>query len=403
MPTFQYKAKSKSAETVYGAIVAENRDLAIEKVHELGLLPVLIEDEAQQRKQKQRFVTPRLKSNDLYFFSRQLVTLLKSGIPILQALNIIGAQIRDVQFKDVIEDVGVRIKEGKSFSDTLAEYPRFFSSLYVAMVKAGEESGSLKETLNEMAEYQKRQNLFNSKVRTALAYPLLMLVFGIGTVIFVLTYVMPKITSLFSHLDQALPGPTIFVMKVSLFILDYWFWILGIAVASVVLIKQTENNPGVRLFKSRVKLSTPFLGNFLLKVDLTRFCRSFELLLKSGLPILQSLNLSVAMISNDIIRRELEKSKEDLAAGKSLGESIKKIKVIPPLMGHLIAVGEESGAIASTLHEISEAFEQETEETIKIITTYLEPFMIIAVGGVVGLIVIAMLLPIFQLDVFANG
>ena len=214
---------------------------------------------------------------------------------------------------------------------------------------------------------------------------------------------MPKITSLFANLYQALPAPTLFVMKVSLFFLNDWIWLALFIVIFMLVVKQLEKSPAARMFKSQLKLKVPFLGIFLLKVDLARFCRSFELLLRSGLPILQSLHLSISMANNELIRSELEKCKEDLTAGKSLGESIKKIKFFPAIMGHLIVVGEESGAIATTLHEISEAFEQETEETMKIMTTYLEPFMIIAVGGVVGIIVIAMLLPIFQLDVFVNG
>ena len=403
MPTFQYKAKNKTAQTVYGQVIAETREVAIEKVNELGLLPVHVQDEGLAQHPKARFIVRKVRSKDLYFFTRQLVTLIKSGVPILQSLDIIAAQIRDWHFKNIILSINAQIKEGKSFSEALAGYPQVFSNLYVAMIKAGEESGNLKDSLTEMASYQQRQAAFNSKVRTALAYPVLMLFLGIGTVIFILTFVMPKITDLFTHLNQALPAPTIIVMKISLFFLDYWMWIALFVFVLGLLIKRMEKSPAARMFKGQVKLSTPFLGDFLLKVELARFCRAFELLLKSGLPILRSLHLTIPIIGNPLIQNELEKCKEDLAAGKPLGESIKKARYLPPIMGHLIAVGEESGAIVATLHEVSEAFEQETEETIKIITVYLEPFMILAVGGVVGLIVIAMLLPIFQLDVFSNG
>lgn len=402
MPVFQYKAKNKSAETVYGQVIADHREAAIEKVNELGLLPVHVEDQVVTRRQKQRFMIRRVGSRDLYFFSRQLVILLKAGVPILQSLDIIAAQIKDWHFKDIVQNVRLDIKEGTSFSNALSAYPEVFSGVYVAMAKAGEESGTLKETVAEMAAYQQRQAAFNSKVRTALAYPLFMLVFGIGTVVFILTFVMPKITGLFTHLNQALPVPTVIVMKLSVFFLEYWMWLALLILVFITVMNQAEKSSAFRIFKSRLKLNTPFLGDFLLKVELARFCRAFELLIKSGLPILRALHLAVPLIGNQVMRDELAQCEDDLAAGKAFGESIKKIKILPPIAGHLIAVGEESGSIVISLHEIAEAFEQETEETMTIMTTYLEPLMIIVVGGIVGLIVIAMLLPIFQLDVFAG-
>jgi type II secretory pathway component PulF len=274
--------------------------------------------------------------------------------------------------------------------------------MYVTMARAGEESGRLNETISEMAEYQARQNELASKIKTAVAYPAFMAFFGVGTVIFILTFVLPKLTVVFNDLGQALPGPTVFVMRVSDLFIEQWPWLGLIVVVGMWFSKQWDKSAEGRAFKSNLNLHAPLWGSFLLKVELTRFCRTLQLLLKSGVSILRAIQLSIPLINNDLIRAEFIKSQQSLAAGKSFGESIKQIGFIPPIMGHLIAVGEESGTIESTLLEVAEAFEQETGETLKLMTTFLEPLLIVVVGSIIGFIVLAMLLPIFQLDIFAR-
>lgn len=404
MPLFHYKAKMKDAQTVLGQIQAQTREEAVEKINALGLIPVLVDEENSDglKTSSQPLRPQKIPARELYFFSRQLANLIKAGIPILRTLELIAAQIKNPYFKRVIDVIYSEVRDGKSFSDSLAEHPQIFSNFYVTMIRAGEESGNLKSMVVDVANYLHEQSQIASKVRSALAYPLFMGLFGVGTVVFILTYVMPNISSIFVNFNQELPLPTRMVMAVSDYLIHQWSWLLVGILVIFVLIKQWDRSPEGRLYKSQVLLKTPFLGPFILKVELARFCRTLQLLLKSGISIVRAMQLSTPVVGSEVIARELRKCQDDLLAGRSLGGSFKSLKIVPVLLGDLIVVGEESGSLGATLNDIAETYEQDTNESIKLMTTLLEPAMILAVGSVIGVIVIAMLLPIFALDIFAR-
>lgn len=404
MPIFQYKAKMKNAETVMGQIEAQTKDEAVEKINRMGLVPVLVEDSAALPAQKVRgkFRFRKVSSREVYLFSRQLANLIKSGISILRTLELISTQTKNAYFKSVIDQIYAEVRDGKSFSESLAGFPKIFSNFYVTMVRAGEESGNLKSTIADVSTYLQEQEQIASKVRTAMAYPLFMGLFGLGTVVFILTYVMPNIATIFVNFNQELPLPTQIVMGLSDFLNHNWIWILGTIVVLIILIKQWDRTKEGRLYKSHVQLNIPMYGPFILKVELARFCRTLQLLLKSGIPIVRAMQLSTPVLNNAVIAGELKKSQDDLLAGRSLGASLRDAHFVPAMLGDLIVVGEESGSLGATLNDIAESYEQDTNEFIKLLTTLLEPAMILTVGSMVGFIVIAMLLPIFQLDMFAR-
>lgn len=402
MPNFFYKAKTKTAQNLSGLIVAHNREEAVEVLSQRGLLPVSVTEESSAFKGRGT-LSPRLSSKELYFFSRQLTSLLNAGVSLLRALEIIGGQLKSsAGLRMVVDHLAGGIKEGRTLSTCLADFPQVFSSLYVTMIHAGEESGNLREVLASLAEYQMRQQEINSKVRTALAYPLLMLVFGIGTVIFLLTFVMPRITALFGNLQSELPAVTVFLMMTSEALRRFWYLILAGVVGLGFLVRQwAQSKPGQAVL-SRLNLKWPILGQLILKTELARFCRTLELLLHSGIPILRSFQITLPVLRNDVIREHLARCQDELVAGHSFGGALKRSDVIPPIVGDLITVGEESGSLTTTLKDISETYEQETNEIIKLMTTLLEPILILAVGSVIGFIVMAILLPIFQLDVMST-
>ncbi len=404
MPNFVYKAKKANAETMEGQIVAQSREEAVEKINQLGLIPMSVEESstATGKRRSSTARTGKVKAKELYLFSRQLVNLLKAGVPILRALELVNSQIKNNYFSGVVEGIRASVRGGRSFSDCLAEYPQIFSNLYVTMVKAGEEGGSLHVTLADVAGYLQRQNELSSKVTTAMAYPLLMMMVGMGTVYFILTRVMPKITSLFNNLNQALPMATIIVMKVSKFLID-WSW--GILIGLIVVIfsfrKWAQSNAG-KTSLSQIQLGLPFFGQFILAVEMARFCQTLSLLLKSGVPIVRALKLSAPVVGNELIQKQLFKCQEELLAGRSLGQSLREATLIPEIVGHVVAIGEESGSLETTLNDLAENYDMETSETMKVMTTLLEPLMILVIGSLVGFIVIAMLLPIFQINGMAN-
>jgi type II secretory pathway component PulF len=403
MTNYKYRAK-KGAETIIeGTIEAKNKDEAVEKINQLGYVPVRIEEVILRRRPRRvSQITGRIKSREITIFSRQLSSLIRSGVPILRAINIISEQSENPHFKDILAGIHDEIRDGKPFSLVLSNYPSIFSQFYIAMVRTGEDSGTLQEVLLRVASYRQQQEEFLSKVRTALAYPILMAVVGIATVIFMFTYVMPRLMRIFLNLGQALPLPTRILIAVSDNLRSNWFWIIILAVAIFLVFRQQTKVGALRMAISRLKLNLPIFGEFTLKTELARFSRSLELLIRSGLPILKAIEVSIPILKNEIIKRQLLSSYQELEQGGSFGRSLKKSKLFPAFMTNLISVGEESGKLDEALAETARTYEKDTDDVIKIMTSLLEPMMILLMGLVVGFIVVAMLLPIFQINVMVR-
>ena len=402
MSTFRYKAKKGTNEVVSGQVDARTQEEAVELVNQLGLLPISVEVQktASQGRGVKNF--GKVRTREVYIFSRQLSGLIKAGIPILKALKLIGNQTQNVNFKDIIKTIESDVKDGKSFSECLDNYPQVFSPLYSAMIRAGEEGGNLKEMLMRMSQYLQSQEEISSKVRTALAYPILMAVVGLGTVIFILTGVIPKIAYLFTHMGQELPLPTKILISTSDFIRGSWYWLLVIvAIFSFVLRKWGSSSAG-RVTINNLQLRIPLCGDLILKSELARFCRTLGLLLRSGIPLIRALKISIPIVGNKLMQDGLQESRKQLETGASFGKSLEKMKLIPPMLCNLIAVGEESGSLEESLGDVADSFEQDANEKIKTMTTLLEPLMILVVGAIVGFMVMAMLLPIFQMDILAG-
>lgn len=402
MAVYLYKAKKGSEETVVGKINAQSQEEAVDLIHDLGFLPVTVELDSNEKKDIESSKSRNVRTSEIYLFSRQFANLLKSGVSVLRALTILEQQTQSSYFKRVIAHMTISVKNGKSLSESLSAYPKIFSSLYVTMVRAGEESSNLQQMLLNVSEYQKREEELVRKVKTALAYPMLMGVLGVATVYFILTYVLPKMSSLFDSLADQLPLPTVILLNVSKFLSIYWLWLAGGLVCAVTLFRQWKKTEKGKKALSHYILHLPYFGQIILKTELSRFCRSLVLLSKSGVSIVRSLEISIPILSNSIIKDHLKFCMEDLIAGGSFGQSIKISKEIPSMMGHLISIGEESGNLNDVLEELADTYEQETNEQIKMLTTLLEPIMILIIGLVIGLIVFAILLPIFSIDVLAQ-
>ncbi len=402
MPTFSYNAKDKEANTVSGKIIAANEDEAFEKIMQKGLTPVVIKEGTLEDKRGHSLAIRRIRSRDILFFSRQLATMIKAGVPILRALRLLAEQEKNANFKKVLLSCCDGIRNGRPLSECLADYPNVFSPFYIAMIRVGEEGGNLKGVLNSLAEYQQQQEAIYSKVRMALAYPLLMLLVGTATVIFILTYIMPKITQLFSTMSQELPLITQWLIAISHALRVGWPWIIiGILFlwGGAQRWIRTQNGQWV---VSRILLHIPLIGPLVLKADLTRFTRTLSLLLKSGIPVIRAVRITLPVLHNQVIKEDLMRIEKDLEAGLSLGTSLKESALVPDIVANIISVGEEAGTLETTLEDVAQTYEQQTGEAVKTAMTLLEPLMILAIGCIVGIIVIAMLLPIFQMDMLAQ-
>lgn len=403
MATFIYKAKNGPKEVIEGKLEARDQAEAIEKINQMNYIPVKVDEYKPSDKQHiLKISSAGMKSREITIFSRQLASLLKSGVPILDALGIISEQSESEYLKQILNKIRNDVKGGVSFSSALENYPKIFSSLYIGIIRAGENSGRFHEALLRIAEYRLKQEEMLSRFKMAMAYPILMAFVGIATVIFMLTFVMPRLMNIFTTLGQNLPLATTILIKVSSFLRVQWFWILIILMAVIIVGRRELRTPAGRASLSIFKLSLPIYGTFTLKVELGRFCRTMELLIKSGLPILKSIELAIPVLENEVIKNELSKGYKELEQGGSFGKTLKGAKSIPIFMSNLIIIGEESGRLHEALGEIADSYERDTEEAMRIMASLLEPMMILMVGLIVGFIVIAMLLPIFEINVMVR-
>jgi type II secretory pathway component PulF len=404
MGTYKYRAKKGFNEVVEGLIDAQSEKEAIEKLSSMELLPLHLEEARASKSKSISLVKFRgkIKSREITIFSRQLASLLKSGVAILNALNIINDQSDDSNLKNILYNISNAIKDGATFSSVLAQYPRVFSPLYVAMIRTGEGSGSLPDVLLRISDYRIKQEEMLSRFRMALVYPILMAVVGLGTIIFMLTFVMPRLMKIFLSMGQDLPLPTRILIAISGFLCHSWFWVVLILAIIILILRRELRTKSGRLSLSLFKLHLPLFGKLILKAELARFCRTLELLIKDGITILKAIEIAVPVIDNEIIKNHLLQSYQQLQRGGSFGRSLRNVKLFPVFMSNLIGVGEESGRLDEALAEVAGNYERDTDEAIKVMNSLLEPVMILVMGLIVGFIVVAMILPIFEINMMAK-
>jgi len=327
-----------------------------------------------------------------------MASLIRSGTPILRALQIVQEATSSANFKIILGELHEDVKNGKSFSAALSHYPLIFSPLYLALVSAGELGGTLDQTLTRIAEHRRKQEEIVSRVRSAMIYPALMAFVGAGTIIFMLTFVMPRLMGIFARLGSELPMPTQILIGISTFLREHW-WIALIFITVVAVVARIgQKNYTQKVILSRLKLGLPVFGPLTLKSEIAQFSRTMELLLKSGIPVLKALESATAVLGNEVLKIELTKCLDNLREGGSIGRSLKESNVFPLAMAHLITVGEESGKMDEALAEIATFYERDTDEAVRTMTSLMEPVMMLAMGLIVGFIVIAMLLPMFELN-----
>ncbi|HDZ77299.1 MAG TPA: type II secretion system protein GspF, partial [Candidatus Omnitrophica bacterium] len=305
-------------------------------------------------------------------------------------------------FKSIIVDIHNSIKEGLEFSAALNKYPKIFSNLYIAIVRTGEDTGSLDASLLRVADYRAKQEEVLSRFRMALVYPVLMGIVGVATVIFMLVFVMPRLTGIFSSMGQNLPLPTQLLIAISEGLRRWWFWIVIILTAFVLTVARFVKTKSGKAHMSLIQLHFPVFGKFILKAELARFSRTLELLLKSGIDALSAIHVSIPVLDNEVLKGVIDKSCKELEHGGSFGRSLKSSKLIPAFMSNLIIVGEESGRLQESLAEVATSYERDTEEQMRVMFSLLEPLMILVIGLIVGFIVVAMLLPVFEINVMAR-
>ncbi len=406
MQNFSYRAKDGRKEIITGILEAETEQEALAKLSQMGYFPLSIDREEASSEGKTGPLSPgfftRIRRRDITFLTRQLADLLESGIPLMRALDILWEQTESRRLQEVLANLASQVREGKSFSEALTLYPKIFSSLYVNMVKSGEVGGMLSEVLARLADFGERTEELRAKLRAALAYPILILFVGMATVAVLLIFVVPKLVSLFQDVGQILPLPTRILVEVSQGLVHYWWVILSMVVSSVFLLKRGRLSQGVRLTIDGLKLRLPVWGSLIKKVEIASFARSLATLLGHGVPILQAMQVVTQATENELLRGEFKRIGEQLKGGTTLSQEIRRGRMFPALVTNMVAIGEEAGTLDRSLLKIADTYEREADRAMKLMTSLVEPVMILVMGSIVGFIVISMLMPIFQIDLLAR-
>lgn len=433
MPTFVYRAQKGPENLETGEITAENQDHAVTKLEGMGLTPITV---VEKGKEKAADVSPRteaqiskvegslqssvfpdarfqvgrsslssvhVRTKDVDTFTWQLASLMKASVPMLRALSLISQQTENKALKLVVDDLHHQVKDGRTLSQGMRQYPKLFNNLYLNMIRSGEQGGVLHEVLYRIAEYREREQVIARKIQAALAYPGVMMVVGVGTVFVMLTVFMPKFISIFESMKKALPVPTRILIAASNFMSQYWSGILIALVFVFVIFGRAQPSSKKKFLFDLVKLHIPFINKFVRNAEIAKFARTLGLLLKNGLSVHEALNLATDTLDNDALRRQLkEAGREIVQQGSTLSSSLAKVRIFPSFAVNMIAVGEEGGKLEESLSGIAGAYEKEVEQSINVMTSLLEPILILVIGGIVGFIVFAMLLPIFDIGGMAR-
>lgn len=411
MPVYAYKGLNEKGRNVGGIIDADTAKNARLKLRKAGIYPTEL-NESREQVTATGAATGRLAGlgrdlsglferitpQDLSLITRQLATLVGAGLPLVDCLGALIEQVDNARQKKVLSQVRERVVEGGTLADALKQHPVVFNDLYVNMVRAGEASGALDIVLVRLADYTERAAALRAKVRSALTYPVFMGIVSMGILFFLLSYVVPKMTRIFEETHAQLPAVTIVLLTISGFLSSYWWAILAAVGAAVATVRISIRTPAGRLRFDRLTLRIPYFGKVLKKVALARFARTLSTLLLGGIPLLQSLDIVKHVVSNLVLSNAIEDGRNSIREGQSVADPLKKSGLFPPLLVHMIAVGEKSGELEQMLARAADAYDTEVEASVSALSSVMEPVLVIFMGAVVLFIVMAILLPIFQLN-----
>lgn len=404
MSVFEYIALDEKGTQIKGFIDAPGVAAARQKLREENVYPVEI---TQSETKKESAVSDALKiniwervsSSEVAVFTRQLSTLLGAGMPLVPSLSILIKQAKEGLLKKTIVQIREQVNEGKSLTESMSEFPRIFPPFYLNMVRAGEASGTINMVLERLADFSESQQELMNKIKSAMYYPFVMLFIGSFVIFYFMAFLVPKITSTFEDMQQALPLITIVLIAVSNFLKKFWWLMLALLAAGIVIIRYVKNSTeyGQR-FWDGMKIKIPVFGKINRKIAIARFCRTLATLLQSGVPLLSAMEIVRNIVNNVIIGEAIHQAAKDLEEGKGLSGPLTASGLFPPLVTEMIAVGEQSGTLERMLNRVANAYEAEAQTDVTKMTSLLGPLMVVFMGVIVLFIVVSILLPIFQMN-----
>jgi len=392
MPTFAYTFRDAVGTVRSGTSEAESAETLRRRLQEQGFT---VTEVRQVRAQRPGGGWGRVKLSDLAIFCRQFSTMQDAGVSIVRSLDVLGQQTQSPKLRRIIMDIQAEVEAGQTLSKAMSKYPNVFSNLFIGLIRAGEVGGVLEESLQRLAAFLEADVALRRKVRAAMTYPTIVVIAALAIVIGLVTFILPKFFDVFKDLGiKDFPVMTQMLMDFSNFLTSRWYVMIAIVVLVVIAFRMfVRTRIGRRLY-DRLKLKLPVFGPLNHKIALARFSRTLSTLLSSGVPILQALETVAGTVANEIIAEAVMEARARIREGDRIGPPLEKSGMFPPMVVHMISIGEESGALDQMLSKVADFYESEVESTLQSLTSAIEPVLIVLLGGMVGFIVISLLLPL---------
>jgi general secretion pathway protein F len=402
MPVFAYRGLASNGRSVAGVVDADSVRTARGKLRDRGIFPTdLAEEEAAVKRRLSDYLPSfgrRIPPSELSLLTRQLSSLLGAGVQLVDALAALADQSARPLTKRLLSQIRERVREGTSLGDALAGHPETFSDLYIGMVRAGEAAGALETVLNRVADFSESQAEFKAKVTHALTYPIIMVCVGGTIMFFLMGYVVPQVATIFQQNNAALPLPTVILITISNFISGYWMFLLLLIVGTIAGIVYALSTRSGRRFYDTWLLRMPYVGGTVTRVLCARFSRTLATMLQSGVQLLPALASVKHVVTNVLLADAVEESRTSIREGHGMTHPLAQSGLFPPLLVEMIRVGERTGEVESMLERVADTYEREVERSLNQLTTLLEPLMTLAMAGIILFMMLAILLPIFQLN-----
>ncbi len=407
MPVFRYKGVTAAGKTAKGIRDGDNARSIQNQLRREGIFPTEIQEQTGKADKQSRDIDLKrfargVSTRELSVVTRQLATLLHAGVTLIESLGAVVDQTENEHLKLMLSQIKQKVNEGSSLADALAQHPKAFPELYCNMVRAGESSGALDVVLSRLADFTENQAKLRSKVIGTLTYPFIMILVGLGIVTMLMVVVIPKISQIFEDQKIRLPLPTRVLMGFSYVLGHYWWLIILLLVGLAFWVRYYVKTDRGRARWDRMKLSMPIAGPIMRMLSIARFAKTLATLLSSGVPLLSALTIVRNIVGNSILAQAIDSARESIKEGESIAVPLKRSGEFPPVVIHMIAVGERSGQLEEMLNNVANSFQDQAETRINALTSLLEPLMIVFMGGAVGFIVFSILLPIMQLNTFAR-
>ncbi len=395
MKRYNYKAKEKeTGKIVKGSVQAETESIAGRLLIDQGYIPQSVTEEGAGPFD----IKSRVTTKDRIMFTRQLSTLIGAGLPLAVSLRTVSEQTQSKAMKSIVEEILASIESGKTLFDSFSQYPDIFNGVYLALIKAGEVSGTLDLALKRLADQEEKDAAMMSKIRGALVYPAIILVVIIAVLAFMMVMVVPQVKGLYEDMGEDLPELTQLLVNISDFFSNFWWLVLIIVVAvGGGLWYAVKRTPAGRHAADNFKLHVPIFGGLFRKLYVSRFARTAEMMLATGVPMLESVKIAINATNNVVVEEEYSKSIEPIKGGKPLSEAIKERNYMLPLVPQMASIGEESGKIDEMLGKAAQVYENELDEQINSISTMIEPILMVIMAGLIGVVIGGTLLPIYSL------